>query len=627
MRAFGRFGRRVAPAGTWRRRGVFSIGGLAVLAVMAFSVTTALGSGTPTTTTIQDNNALELDGNVVAGNGHLANPAVPDSRDWTDVYTCATTASCADGADVRTFRADPFSSSTDNTYTGGSTKDGQGISGWLWSKGAPQAKDDLENAFAAEYKTAQVCADAALTLSCETHQLLFFGADRYSNGGNSDIGFWFLKGQVAPSSPPVSSGGGYTFTGHHTDGDLLVLSTFQNGGVVPQIAVYKWSCSTATTGATCDSSGSLKLDSSSSGADCVQGVDTHGSVLPATFGDYCATVNTGSLPSPWPFTEKSSDGSVVANTFGPGTFFEGGLDMTDLGLAGQCFSSFIAETRASQSTTATLSDFVAGQFALCSASIHTTPSDSGGKALTGAVTPDTSVTDSATVTGSGLNTPTYPTSAASGQSGSPGTQVSFGVCGPRSAAFDDCSSSSSDFASVGSSDLSNTTTQGVSSALSPAFDTSGKGPGYYCFTATWGGDANYTGTITDSGKNGSECFVVQDTTTAASAQSWVPSDSATITSGGGSALNGSVTFTLYPDNDCNVSESAGGATGDTAAFTQAIPLTNATSPATVNTTDTRPAVSTTGATSWSWKVVFAPTAGSNLTGSSHCESTGLTINN
>src|SRR5262249_55365780 len=46
---------------------------------------------------------------------------------------------------------------------------------------------------------------------------------------------------------------------------------------------------------------------------------------------------------------------------------EEGVDLTALGLQG-CFSTFLAETRSSQSPTATLSDFVLGSFPLCSLS-------------------------------------------------------------------------------------------------------------------------------------------------------------------------------------------------------------------------------------------------------------------
>ena len=36
------------------------------------------------------------------------------------------------------------------------------------------------------------------------------------------------------------NGGTATFTGDHTDGDLLVVSAFTNGGVVSNIDTYRW---------------------------------------------------------------------------------------------------------------------------------------------------------------------------------------------------------------------------------------------------------------------------------------------------------------------------------------------------------------------------------------------------
>src|SRR5438093_12982074 len=44
------------------------------------------------------------------------------------------------------------------------------------------------------------------------------------------------------------------------------------------------------------------------------------------------------------------------------------------GLAGECFGSFISETRSSQSVSAVLKDFILGPFAQCKATITTTPS-------------------------------------------------------------------------------------------------------------------------------------------------------------------------------------------------------------------------------------------------------------
>src|SRR5205823_1017622 len=48
----------------------------------------------------------------------------------------------------------------------------------------------------------------------------------------------------------------------------------------------------------------------------------------------------------------------------PGEFLEEGVNLTSLGLS-SCFSSFLAETRSSQSPSATLSDFALGNFSTC----------------------------------------------------------------------------------------------------------------------------------------------------------------------------------------------------------------------------------------------------------------------
>ena len=47
-----------------------------------------------------------------------------------------------------------------------------------------------------------------------------------------------------------------------------------------------------------------------------------------------------------------------------GEFLEEGVNLSALGL-GSCFASFLAETRSSQSPTATLSDYVIGSFNTC----------------------------------------------------------------------------------------------------------------------------------------------------------------------------------------------------------------------------------------------------------------------
>src|SRR5262249_20984658 len=77
-------------------------------------------------------------------------------------------------------------------------------------------------------------------------------------------------------------------------------------------------------------------------------------------GNTFAIVNSAPINVPWSYRDKSGNTQPQA-----GEFLEEGVDLTALGLSG-CFNSFLAETRSSQSPTATLSDFALGSFPLCS---------------------------------------------------------------------------------------------------------------------------------------------------------------------------------------------------------------------------------------------------------------------
>ena len=60
---------------------------------------------------------------------------------------------------------------------------------------------------------------------------------------------------------------------------------------------------------------------------------------------FCATVNDVTKTSPWPFLDKSNSTSFL-----PGEFYEGGINLSTLGLGDKCFSSVASETRSSTST-------------------------------------------------------------------------------------------------------------------------------------------------------------------------------------------------------------------------------------------------------------------------------------
>ena len=167
-------------------------------------------------------------------------------------------------------------------------------------------------------------------------------------------------------------------------------------------------------------------------------------------------------------------------------FFEGGVNLTVNQLAGRCFNTFLADTRSSQSLTATLFDFSRGQLGACVAEMTTQVSTAG------PVTPGTAVTDTATVTG---NKPLL----------TPSGTVTFFLCGPIATGA--CVTGGTN---IGTGTLSGS--GGTATATSPTVNVSpALAPGRYCFRAEWPGDENYTNALIHfGGPNGTnECFTVE----------------------------------------------------------------------------------------------------------------------
>lgn len=196
------------------------------------------------------------------------------------------------------------SSNMDDQFTQG-TKDGSLVSAMRWSKGNANAKGDITNAGAA--------------LTGDNNCILRFFGDRTSDNGDASIGFWFYRSLV--STRPDG-----TFSGVHTDGDILILSDFTSGGTQPTIKVYEWL------------NNSLVLQSGSTAR--------------------CADVNHVTQPVPVGFQYTASDGST---SYAPNLFFEGAIDLCALNIP-TCFAAFLVETRNSQSIGASLQDFAIGRF-------------------------------------------------------------------------------------------------------------------------------------------------------------------------------------------------------------------------------------------------------------------------
>jgi hypothetical protein len=210
----------------------------------------------------------------------------------------------------------------------------------------------------------------------------------------------------------------------------------------------------------------------------------------------------------------------------------------------------------------------------------------------GDTTVGASVSDTATVTGSGA-TPT-------------GT-VDFFLCQPSEVTAGGCVTGGTKIGAT------KTLSGGVATSDSTTNTTT---VGKYCWRAEYSGDGFYLASAHTDATN--ECFTVKDSTSASSAQNWLPNDSATITSTGGTALSGTLSFTLYSGTTCNTA----GATVLRAAET--FTLTNVASPVTRTTTNQTTKVLTTEDVSWLVQFNSSdPLVGS----SSHCESTSLTITN
>lgn len=478
----------IGPTGSQRRRWLLLCTTIAAIAMAVVFIPSAFA--------VHDTGAFELDGNAT-------NNAAVAGDDWDNVchqvtITQDTSSSIADqcasasdttGAAGVSWIAEPNLNSS--IFTGGGSKDPQNVSSWAWKDGAGGLpdKDNLLHAMAAEYSLpgtintgicpngTDILPDGTIdpnafdnTVNC---RVLYFGSDRYDNSGDAQQGFWFFQNKIGLGTNAV--GGGTGFTGVHKNGDVLVISDFSNGGTTSTITVYKWD-SACTKGANNPQPGqcgdvNLRLLSTSTNALCT-GL--------AQNDNACGLVNSSLIAMPWSFTDKSGTPNNGALN---GEFFEAGINLSTLGLAGECFSSVASETRSSTSTTATLKDFVLGGFEKCTPNLTTQVKNSSGTDTNGTIQPGTPVHDTATVTVTGAQTPDDAT----------GT-VNFSLCGPVAsipASGNVCDVSGVTIVGAGTNKtLQNqsggTTTDGISVATSDDVNGAGSGlaNGYYCFKAT-----------------------------------------------------------------------------------------------------------------------------------------------
>ena len=208
--------------------------------------------------------------------------------------------------------------SNDDIWTEGSA-DVDDIGDWTTTTGTSNDKNDLKN-------TGAVTIYDPISLS----NIIYFFADRYSNKGDSQLGYWLLQGPVQRTADG--------FVGGHQDGDILLRTNFKNGGSTAVREVFIWL------------NGQL------------QEID-----LPTTSLNFTSNAETIGVPNAWSFDPKFGD----SNTYPPNSFVEGFLNLTELESAiadtfefdfDPCFSYFLISTGQSQSETASLADLVSGQY-------------------------------------------------------------------------------------------------------------------------------------------------------------------------------------------------------------------------------------------------------------------------
>ena len=80
----------------------------------------------------------------------------------------------------------------DKSFFVGSNKDIDSLASWRWSTiGSNQDKDDLTDTFGAAYT-----APGGDTIA-------YFGADRFAQNGDAQVGFWFLQNPVCSTRTTV----------------------------------------------------------------------------------------------------------------------------------------------------------------------------------------------------------------------------------------------------------------------------------------------------------------------------------------------------------------------------------------------------------------------------------------
>lgn len=419
----------------------------------------------PGNQTIDWDSLFDADGNNIAGFFDPdADPGFT-SGDFVEDFSVKPTRNGAASTCVLDGTGNFFCTADPTTYATGS-KDILDIPDWQCNKdNNVNSKIDIMNAYAASY------------VAPDGDKLMYFGLEKNKDNGNNNVAFWFLKDKDVNCVSP--SGGAVDFTGAHTDGDVLVVSAFTNGGGVSNIDAYRWDGDDA-----CIDNPDEGGDADCDGLPVGSGGDCKDAPL---LDDICATTNSGpkedndDITTEW----RTADATLgVGNTVVVTDFFEGGINLTKVLEGDTCFNTFLADTRSSQELTATLFDFARGQLGGCTSDTETTPSTTEEDIPVDPNSAIVTVHDSAEITVTGIDT-------------FDGT-VTFFICGPMAA-------DSTDLCDSGGVELNTEDVTANGTFLSDDVDLTAAGR--YCFRADFSGD-EAAGVPPSSDSAETECLLI-----------------------------------------------------------------------------------------------------------------------
>ena len=395
----------------------------------------------------------------VSGSGGLFNCGRPGAAGAPPTAPSLTPTAAADPSIISAvFVADPISTDTtacggDPTVVGGGAKNGDAFATIGTTSGSVPGKDDLSNVYAVSH-----------TRTDTGHPELFFAAERLVNNGDSHIDFEFLQSNVGVTA--ACSG---TFTGHRTEGDLLVAVDFTTGGAFASDSVWQWHCNAdpgpqPADGTVCDPGG-------------LSAAHYEQIAVPSFL---TLTVNAGGAIPCGGWVCRLGTGATVPQN----DFLEGGIDLAGVPFTG-CFSTFLPHTRTAQSFTSGLKDFAGPVgFHSCRTAAQSSNSSSAGAT----VAPGTAMSDTVNV-GNG------------GAGPQPTGSVRFIICGPNQLVGGSCPSGGIQVGAVktlvGGAATSDSTTSATSS-------------GRYCWRTEYTPDAASTGVFAPGNHTNTttECFGV-----------------------------------------------------------------------------------------------------------------------